>query len=298
MLEFIKKLLPRIQKVDILEDIRITKSEIDKILTPSYNQAAIYFKTNKPKSKEYEYLANIFFTNINAKLTKRAINIVSQINEALPNISKNISYLESVIEEQMEKDVIRDAISARKSLLIKNVSELAMISRFAIDLLDYIYIKETDNKFSESNEITPEKENIIRNQIGVFARLIVQYSLKPEDYKEIVNSFVDIILNGKNNLISKKVYENTSRDNPFFTVTPEAVSYFTYSPIYHIRLYIANWQVTRYKANEDKKRMLELRLLNLQSNSDNSSDPKIEKEIEYLQNRIERLESELRKMEE
>jgi hypothetical protein len=48
---------------------------------------------------------------------------------------------------------------------------------------------------------------------------------------------------------------------------------------------------------QNKKRLLELRLLNLKSLQDDSPDPSIEKEIVYLQNRIEGIEYKMHQME-
>jgi hypothetical protein len=61
------------------------------------------------------------------------------------------------------------------------------------------------------------------------------------------------------------------------------------NPIYHLRSILAEWQAKRYKYNKERKALLELRLLQLNMKNSNTSDPKVQKEIEYIQSRVDDL---------
>jgi hypothetical protein len=61
---------------------------------------------------------------------------------------------------------------------------------------------------------------------------------------------------------------------------------------------VAEWQSNRYKANKDKKKTLELRLLHLKLQNEGKDDPKIEKEINYIQGRVDKIERYLKDVEE
>jgi hypothetical protein len=61
---------------------------------------------------------------------------------------------------------------------------------------------------------------------------------------------------------------------------------------------VAEWQANRYKAARDTKRLLELRLLNMQMQQQKTPDAALEKDIEYTTNRIKNLDFKIKDMEE
>ena len=48
----------------------------------------------------------------------------------------------------------------------------------------------------------------------------------------------------------------------------------------------AEWQAQRYNCNKEKVRSLQLRLLMLQELDKGNKDPSVQKEVEYIQSRI------------
>jgi hypothetical protein len=71
------------------------------------------------------------------------------------------------------------------------------------------------------------------------------------------------------------------------------------NPIYHIGLIVAEYQSNKYKENKELKSNLELRLMNLVSIRDTGqADPGVEREIEMVQSRIDKLSESIRKQEE
>lgn len=60
---------------------------------------------------------------------------------------------------------------------------------------------------------------------------------------------------------------------------------------------IADWQVSRYKAAQEEKRMLEFRLLKLKLQSTGKADAKLDQNIEYTEQRLQQLNFKLHKME-
>ena len=61
--------------------------------------------------------------------------------------------------------------------------------------------------------------------------------------------------------------------------------------VFFIGKAIADYQVNKYKARKDKIKYLQLRLVYLENENKNTPDAKLEKEIEFLKNRIDKLES-------
>jgi hypothetical protein len=76
------------------------------------------------------------------------------------------------------------------------------------------------------------------------------------------------------------------------------VAGFEMNPIYHFRLMIAEWQADRYKSYKEKKKLLEVKLLNLKIAKDGKRDPKLDREVNYYESLVEDLEYKMSKMEE
>ena len=66
---------------------------------------------------------------------------------------------------------------------------------------------------------------------------------------------------------------------------------FRYSPIFFLAKISADYQINKYKERKDKIKYLQLRLVYLENENKSLPDPKLEKEIEFIKNRIDKLES-------
>ena len=85
-----------------------------------------------------------------------------------------------------------------------------------------------------------------------------------------------------------------NRTDPFqFGLIPIVLN-----PIYHVRMAIADWQVTRYKAAQEEKRMLEFKLLKLKLAQTGKKDARLDEQIEYTAGRLDKLNYKLKTMEE
>lgn len=69
------------------------------------------------------------------------------------------------------------------------------------------------------------------------------------------------------------------------------------NPIYHIGMFVSEWQADRYKAAKEEVRLLQLRKLNLEKTIEKKPDAKIQHEIEYLSNRVQGMNFKIEKME-
>lgn len=295
ILDFIKSLLPRLDKSTILEDIRITKTELEKNVYPSYESAAVHFKTNKLTSDISAGLGNVFYRNYDLSKSGKQPNFISEVATRIKAVSENLLLVEEQFEDLVEQDIINTGLTARKAVLIRAADHISFLSNYAIDLLNYVYILESISHGGNSDTLAlpPAIVAKINANLSMFAKLLSIYGEDPKTFKERIGSMPDVVVNDKTASALAAVYREDKLD-PFST---GLVSNFEGSPIYHIRLMIAQRQMTRYKANKDKKRMLELRLLNLKALLEQKSNPQLEHEIEYIQSRIEKLEYELAKEE-
>lgn len=295
IIDFVKKLLPHIDKADVLEDIEVTTTELTTGAIPCYQSATVYFKTADIKAANNKDIIKVFYRNYELTPRKRKDNIVADINDAFINIRANLDYLSEEIENLFTKDIIKDGLTLRKAVLLRTAEHISFITRYSIDILNLIYVNEAVAKKADLEEGFKGNDHfnkLTNKNLYVFARLLYTYNVKLDTFKQLMGRSIEITVNERtiDNIVA--AYKEEEVDPLGSAVVQE----FEYNPIYHIRLIIAEWQADRYKGFKDKKKMLELRLLHLRS-LEQGSDPKLEKEIEYIQDRVTTIEYKMSKME-
>lgn len=296
LLDFIKSWLPSFNKGEVLEDIRITMGELDNGVMDAWRVSGSYYETATVKAKENMNLEKQFWMSYVKRSGRRSRNMITEIGSVMPNVKANLAYTEKMIVDLMETRSYTDSMEAKKAALIKAAECISFISRFSIDLLLYIYAKEAKHTDSASviGDLSKIQEKRVEENIIVFGTLFGSYSMDPEDYKLRIKTIPNLRLEDSTYEAAIAAYKEDKVD-PFATDTIQG---FHGSPIYHYRLMVAEWQSARYRSFSEKKTALELRLLNLKMESEGKKNPKAQQEIEYIQERIEKYEYDMKKIEE
>ena len=291
---FVKKLLPRIERRTVAEDLRTTEKEADGIVMPAWDAAATYFKINKLSSDEAHEMAMLFYRNFDLRGASKSPNFIQDIERRLPVMHKNIKFLQNVLDTQLEADILTDGLTVRSAFVLRSASNLSLITRYMLALLNYLYTVEAkhfDVSLEPGLEICKAEMKYVDANFVRFVKLFSEYTVPLED---IVGKLPDIFLSKQaENAVKGSIASNSV--DPF---SQSGVSGFVGNPIYRIRLIYAKWQNDRYESAKAKKQQLELRLLYLQMQKDETTDPIVVKEIERLQARIEGHDRYLREVEE
>lgn len=292
LFNFISSLLPRIRKDEVVEDLRVTLGELNNNVIPAYEDAVRFFKDAKFKSEDNTGLNGIFFRNYTLKSSNRN-NLIVEIETKLKNVRENLEMVRDMNESLLEEDVFKDGLSAKKAILVRSAEQLSFLTRYAVDLLNYVYVCETKATGGNAGELLKIQIQRVETNVVNFAHILSVFGEEAKAFNEFFDSMPDVVINDKTHAAISAVYTDDKID----PIGSKIALGFEGNPIYHLRIAIAEWQANRYKAAKDKKRMLELRLLNLKMLQESSQDPKIEQEIAYIQNRIESIEFKMAKME-
>lgn len=295
IMNFLGSLLPRIDKSRVAEDLRVTISELESVVSSNYKQAADHFRANKFVSDKNKDLSTVFYRNFQAKGPKQP-NFISDVAIRIENMIQNAQTVLDLIEKEMSSDIIPEGMTVKKAAMVRAASQLSYASRYSIDLLNMLYVNEavaSNAEVEESLKLAPAAEKHVINNIAKFALIVATYGVKNDEFIHALNAIPNIELS-KNTIDSVKGMYSESEIDPF---SGAMVNGFTYNPIYTVRLIVAEWQASRYKANKDKKKILELRLLHLNLLKQKKNDPRLEQEIVYLQGRIDKIERYLKEVE-
>lgn len=288
--EFVKGLMPGLKKETVLEDLRISIDTIDKIVVPSLEKIATTLK-DKLKSEEGLDIERSFKSSYKGSVANGA-NIILTLKNSMPNIRQNAEYVEKRLADILEATIIPDGLTSRKAAMIRAAKQIGFIADMTLDIANAILITETLAQNGElSDEMELSKGTILRvnRNIVRFAYAISDFNRKPQDFEKLYDKMKDVFVGGAN-AANVAVSVKEAEIDPFDSRLVQGVAY---NPIYHIRIAVAQWQASRYHAAKEKKKILELRVLQLKAENEKKQDPRILKEINYTQSRIDKLDRDI-----
>ena len=296
IMDFLKAVLPHIEKDTLVEDLRTTLDELDKIAVPSYNQAAAFFKAHKIQSEEIDALFVLFRRAYDSKYPKQN-NVVGDIAHALPALRDNVEFIMKQAEDILAEDILSEGLTAKKALVVRASEMVSFTTRYSIDFLSFLYEAEAKAVGSaesyEAVKLPPITRAKVQAKVSDFARLLADYGQDPKKFAASVTSVPEIFMNAKVADAVGSIYKELDLD-PFHGSFRTG---FIGSPIYHIRIVFAEWQASRYNAAKEKKTALELRLLYLKNQDSKKDSAALEREIQYTQGRIDKIERHLQSVE-
>lgn len=293
--DFINGLLPGLKKESILEDLRVSLDSYDKNLTPVLDKITALHK-DKFKSQNARDLNDAFNRAYKGAIKGRP-NMLLTLKEASSNIRVNADFVVKCLEEILESNVIPDGITSRKATMIRLAKQITFLVEYSLDLMNVILTNEAihlNSELQESMEVSKGAMIRVEKNLIRFAYAVADFSKKPDDFVKLYKKMKDIYVGGSNSKNAAAAASEIEID-PYDSRLVHNVAY---NPIYHVRMAIAGWQARRYQNAKEKKKLLELRVLQLKAEYDNKKDPKILNEINYTQNRVDKIDRELHEVDE
>lgn len=282
--DFFTKIKALVSKKDVEFTISNARDILDE-LKPLYQQYADFFSDHKPKDPDIKYVVESFYKAYEGK-TGSHRNIFEDIVIGMENIEKNLEVVGDYIEHQFTDNSVGTALSLKKGVCVAFINNVEYCLDFMQTLADYYVDKEAMASLAEqegNSSLTSAKNELIEKDIKRFAGLFSEVAKAKDKFEKDFAKLVDVQVTKDNEMLM--VSENKSGINIQRTMG------FHHSPVFFIAKLMANYTVDKYKERKEKIKYLQLRLMQLEAESKGSGDPALEKEIELLRNRIEKLES-------
>ena len=227
--------------------------------------------TSDIKSKIEEVVPDYLSTrtsNINHKLLLSLVGLGIFFADNLPRV---LSYwITKYYLEDQRLDTYKNVVGYSISLanIIKNLRKLK--------------IKDILNAVGKFPTIRAEKNEVPSQIVLGFAKKNLG----------ITNKFALSFIGQALNLLKKDTRVKANRKNQQSKALIGA-SGFIGNPIYHIRLFLTDLEINKYKSLEDEKRLLELKLAELKAKQQGTDDPKLKQQIEFYENEIKKTEDKI-----
>lgn len=294
---FIKSLLPSFSKSDVEADMEISLEHIP-VIIENYTSLGVVVKDAPIQHKQSKDLLKDLYKDIDKSKTKlsRNSNIGQDMVTLMSNAKVNGEYILKEISDSINDTIMSQALTAYKSNILRIVPHYYFMTRYALDLLNFLYIKEIEHAKLDTGKgysINKKQEEFLVKNAWMFSRLISLYGSDPDHFKKQIESLSDVTI--PKDSVEEVVQQFASDKIDIFNNLPHG---FVGSPIYSIRLVFAQWEADRYRSLKNKRKLLELRLLHLKLQKEQGvSDSNIESEIIYLQQSVTDMDFKLAKIE-
>lgn len=253
-----EEVLPVLKELNDIKSKRLEKSEILDLVKD-------IIKTRKGKTKDF----------------------LKELEDLFLSIDKNRKSIEELIVAHASSNITDKAMSTKDSAIVKLVDDLTSLTLYSLDLVVCILSDVKNTAFPKI------KFKQLREGIPEFVKLFLDYSNNLEDSLETIATLDDTVISSKTN---KSILESFFGRSKF--KFPSVVSNgFINNPFYHIRMYFVDRDMQKLDALKDKKKLIELRIMELKLENKNSNDPDLAERIEYFEDKLASLEYSIAKLE-
>jgi len=219
--------------------------------------------------------------------TSDPTNVIKELIKFFKSVEHSGRALTALIESDFGSRVFHSTATAQEAAIMKTVSDITSATLYAIDLMYLVTI--------DSNTELPKK--------------------KLEDLNDGVSYFIGIVNVYKDNFdkhvvkLSKvaKVHIDKSAGaglmDKLFANHGEMVALpmfngFIHNPVYHVRMWLVDQDVSKLESLKQKKKLLETKLLELKMAGSGKHDERLSKQVTYYEDKVSDIENDIRDIEE
>jgi len=291
LMGFLSKLTNVVSRDEVTSELVAMEKEIQEYLIPEYTKAAKFFD-GKFKAKLTKELNTKFQRN-----SKNKDFMLDMVSSRLPTLLTNVQTLLKLTPRLVGKTLLKNGLTTKSATVVRSIEQLNFVTLYALEVLSYCYVREMEVNGSDNHDIVkllPAKVEMIEINITNFALLLDHYTSPKFNIEQQLAGMVDVVASQDNYEALLATY-SISKIDPTPNIPIQGFDGWIF---YELGKHWVEWEAKRYKLNVDKHRKLELQLAYLKNLQSQSNNPSLEKEITYLENRIDKLEYSIRQADE
>lgn len=289
--QYIKSLLPNFESKRIYNDLERITAEYAETVLPVYRSTTEAFKATKfsvPVNKQFTAEANKYLPSFKG-------TIHESVYAVLLKVPGKMKVLEELVKEYYGTYVTNEGMTYARINVLQMVEIMDFTAMYARRLLLTMYGLETTPFEDRLKDRAFAREvSWLMKGSQAFYKCLEIIDMKDRDFEQKFKYAKDIIIQPGGVADAAAVIGARKLD-------PLATGFiaFQWSPIYHLRVALANWQFARSETARAEKEAIELYLIQLrEQRSENKNSPKLAKQIAYNEGRLLKLRKKLNDMEE
>lgn len=300
--KFVQTLLPNFSGEVVESNLKSVKVECVEKTYPPYRSVreAKLFEGNRPFQHSWTNTANGLIMNglHKTRLVKDQPHFVYVIERILSQVPERIEELIKMSNINSGREISKTGITYPQANIIRLSELLEFFMVYARKLLLHVYTKEheslSDKSSLLSEPLSPLEVKWLERHMDSFIMLLNVFAADKENYIRAIKSIPEITIESDEQVQQAVKANAGAKLDPFnLGIIP-----YTWNPIYHIRMGIAEWRKSRLDAAISERELLEMRLELVMAKQRGESNARLEKNIEGMQNRLKKLNVKIMELEE
>lgn len=287
--KFLSTLLPSFGRERVLEDLGCTLRELEGKVLPEYRQLTRDLQGFHYQNKQVLFLQSTFKANYGGEM-------LSSIYKALPAVLANVQKLEAMANDAFNKDVAAAGLTYKSATVLQLVEYASFISKYARKLAVFVMTAESlelaKREATLGEAFPPAQEKWVTSNMVHFCVALKAMTMPTAQLVESLLNLPEAIVShdGEQGLVAQL---GADKLDPFKTrLVPLWMN-----PVYHVGMFVAEFQAWRFKEAEEEMQLLQLRRLNLLRLKQGKQDALLDQQIEKCERRINDVSYKLAEME-
>lgn len=271
-----------IKKEQLLKTYKTVISMLEEDLLPSLAEIIKVERNPKlSKSNIVEVTETVF------KLKKLGNkSIFTTLEKMFLSIDKNRNKIEDLISKHASSVLTSRVLTIKDAAIVKLVDDISSMVLFTTDLIVCALADVNKTAFPKI------KFKKLKDGLPGYAELVANYSKDIEKTISEISKLDDSVFNKDSNttMLDLKLKSNG--------VSFDFAKNFINNPFYHIRMWLVDRDIKKLESLKDKRRLTELRLMELKVAKMNSEDENLAGQIQYYEEKLATLDYEIEKLQE
>jgi len=270
-----------ITKDEMISAVEVSFTAISKNILPAFKAVeaeSTYFDSDKAYILG-QLGGSLGLTTTNPK------DVIKELARFFKDVHAEEKSLNKLINTQTNEKIFTSMATAQEVAIMATISDISSVTLFALDLLYYIVLP-------ENTEYPKKKLEMLQQSIHYFTSIVKVYINKFDKHVDTLYKVSKtVVKKGSSVAMMDKLLAKQGR-----LATMPVINGFIGNPIYHVRLWFVDRDVDKYESLKEKRKLLELRLLDLKMQSAGKHDERLAKQIAYYEDKVASMEYDIKEL--
>jgi hypothetical protein len=290
IVKYLGELMPQVTRSKMRDDISETIGMFEDEVLPVLTTADELFGQRPFLNADNKRFDEVFKREAAKRLDG---NCYHYLNKGMKNVMDNLSGIARLVEKSDDK-ITKEVITITNLNLLQLIEASDFVARYLLRFLNVSLAREISevDKKDRGGEIKAPLVQWLNQNRDVFIRAFNILSIESNGFNRKLNDIPDVVVN-ESTIAQQVASLGDERVDPLqLGIIPVRLN-----PWYRIGMVWGEWQAKRVLATRAEHQTVALRLIRLRQSAD-QNDVQINRDIDVMQSRLERLEYQLAEMEE
>lgn len=298
---------------EVVKNMLVRAKADIKLITIPYLEK-ISNKVKDFKSEDSKYVLDTITHELNLRVKRE--EFTDLLLKTIKNAYKLIDFIIEQTSDVLEENMYINSLTAKQITVIRSSTYFYELTDRIMDLFEYLIICEISSVKGQERYDYYDS-SYFKNKLNSAMRFVTRFintfeSVSIKDFEKLIDEVPDVVVNkdnsnamvslyGQSKLFPINLESHVAKEGYIGELMVKLIigtTNLVFKPFMWVISLWNTYSVSRYKQALERKKALDLYLLELETINKGEVNPKLEKEINYVQKRVQDLEYEIRDVEE